>query len=266
MYITIRTRLVILDTKVRLCFQCAFKKSGAFMHNELIIKRSGVTKGSLDADSIVAATASDTCILTVHYFQQGKGKKHRILRRKAKKYTFQLLSTDVVQEWVNAISILVRWQARAPLDLTIPRKIKVVVNPHSGKRKGMQIYENKVLPWLKLAGIEPHMELTTYAGHAIDMGKNYSTESEFEALVFVGGDGTISEYMNGLLARPTEEWREIAATTPIALISAGIYDMNLYKYDVDSYMIGTDNAFNTGVGVPSLAAGLFTIIKVIQKF
>ncbi|KAG2938816.1 hypothetical protein PC116_g13978 [Phytophthora cactorum] len=50
--------------------------------------------------------------------------------------------------------------------------------------------------------------------------------------------------MNGLLTRPEHEWREIVASTPISLISAG-----------------TQNAFGTGAGIPTVNAALYCILK-----
>ncbi|KAF1779596.1 NAD kinase/diacylglycerol kinase-like domain [Phytophthora cactorum] len=50
------------------------------------------------------------------------------------------------------------------------------------------------------------------------------------ALVFIGGDGTLCEFMNGLLTRPEHEWREI-------------------------------NAFGTGAGIPTVNAALYCILK-----
>nr|CCA19119.1 conserved hypothetical protein [Albugo laibachii Nc14] len=87
---------------------------------------------------------------------------------------------------------------------------------------------------------------TVRSGHAIEMGHQFRTEDGYEAIVFVGGDGTLCEFMNGLVHRPEKEWREIVASTPISLLCAG-----------------TQNAFGVGVvvGIPTLEAAIFCIIK-----
>lgn len=107
---------------------------------------------------------------------------------------------------------------------------------------------NELKPLLDLVDMDYCLEETSYSGHATDMGKEYESRLGFESLVFVSGDGTICEYLNGLLARPEEEWREVVTTTPISLISAG-----------------TQNAFGVGVGIPSVVAAVYAIVKVRFK-
>ena len=74
---------------------------------------------------------------------------------------------------------------------------------------------------ISVSHIEYDMEETTYGGHAIAMGKEFDPSKRYEALVFISGDGTIAEYMNGLLSRPEREWQAVLISTPLSLISAG---------------------------------------------
>ncbi|RLN94902.1 hypothetical protein BBJ28_00009914 [Nothophytophthora sp. Chile5] len=202
--------------------------------------------GILSTDDVVGAErvpGMKADAFRVHYFRKGHGLGAKALLRTPRYVDFRCLETDVVDRWVSTIQELVRWQARAP-PIAEKRMLKVVVNPHSGKRQARQIWQERVKPFLDLGNFEYVVEETTYGGHGADMGKSYSADDGFEALVFIGGDGTLCEFMNGLLSRPEHEWREIVATTPISLISAG-----------------TQNAFGTGAGIPSVDSALYCILK-----
>lgn len=207
--------------------------------------RHGKTKGFIDTDDLIGAeTIGHFGVLKIHVYQKGKGKGKKALMRKHVIHEFHFTSHNIAQAWVNAIKELVRWHARIPGDPLVKRKIKVIVNPHSGKKEALNIWNKQVKPIFDLVDIEGVMEETTYSGHATDMGENYSPSCGFEALVFISGDGTINEYMYGLLARPEEEWRAVIQSTPLSLISAG-----------------TQNAFGQGLGLPTPTAALYSIIK-----
>lgn len=81
----------------------------------------------------------------------GVGKGDKVLRRIHKKKEFRMLSHNITVAWVDAVRELVRWQARVPkFDVhgnVVRRKIKVVVNPHSGKRKAPKVWKNLVFIW-----------------------------------------------------------------------------------------------------------------------
>lgn len=181
-------------------------------------------------------------VFRIHYFTKGKGAGERALRRVHNQIDFTC-PPKVATQWVNTIQELVRWQARAP-PIQEKRRIKVVINPHSGKRRARKIWLEKVKIFFDLGNFDYCIGETLYSGHATEMGREYDALDAFEAIVFIGGDGTLCEFMNGLLSRPEHEWREIVASTPLSLISAG-----------------TQNAFGLGVGIPTVEAALFCIIK-----
>lgn len=202
-------------------------------------------KGSIDTDDVVGAEApvSKPGVFRIHYFKQGRGTGAKALRRKHCFTDFSCDDVHVAEKWILTIQELVRWQARAP-PIAEKRRIKIVVNPHSGKRRARKIWFEDVKKFFDLGNFEYVVEETTHSGHGIEMGRSYSPDDGFEALVFIGGDGTLCEFMNGLLSRPEHEWREIVVSTPISLISAG-----------------TQNAFGTGVGIPTVEAAVYCIIK-----
>ncbi|KAF1334369.1 Agc akt protein kinase, partial [Globisporangium splendens] len=179
--------------------------------------------------------------VVLHYMLPGGGKHEKKLEREYKTLHVRFATKQEAEEWVQAVQMLVKWLARVPFETQ--RKIKVVVNPHSGKRRGRQIYQ-KWKPLFEMAGIQCDMEETKYSGHARDIGVSLDLREKYEALVFVGGDGTVNEFMNGIFSRDESEWRRVVATTPLSLLSAG-----------------TDNAFGLGVGTPTHEASVYCIIK-----
>ncbi|KAL0583296.1 hypothetical protein ABG067_006797 [Albugo candida] len=198
--------------------------------------------GRIQTDDIIGAEVMKPHQLRIHYFIKGKGTGDRTLRRRYKITQFSCM-VEVAARWVSLIQELVRWQARAP-PFREKRRIHIIINPHSGKRKARQIWHKRAKVYFELGNFACTVLETVRSGHAIEMGQQFKIENGYEAIVFVGGDGTICEFMNGLVHRPEKEWREIVASTPISLLCAG-----------------TQNAFGVGVGIPTLEAAIFCIIK-----
>ncbi|CAH0475218.1 unnamed protein product [Peronospora belbahrii] len=235
----------VLNTVVRVGHR--MRKTELRLDPEMLTWSRGTkVLGEMLTDDVVGAeivAKKKVNTFRVHYFKKGRGTGAKALLRTPQYVDFHCLETEVVDSWVGAIQELVRWQARAP-PIAEKRLLKVVVNPHSGKRQARRIWVDKVKPFLDLGNFNCVVEETTHYGHGAEMGKSYSADDGFEALIFIGGDGTLCEFMNGLLTRPEHEWREIVASTPISLISAG-----------------TQNAFGTGAGIPTVNAALYCIMK-----
>ncbi|KAL8605891.1 hypothetical protein ACOMHN_050302 [Nucella lapillus] len=68
----------------------------------------------------------------------------------------------------------------------------VLINPHSGPGKAVQIFSSEVGPMLEEAGIPYKLIVTEYAGHAQDLMQNLEL-SEWAAVVVVSGDGLVYE-------------------------------------------------------------------------
>ncbi|KAG7389109.1 sphinganine kinase lcb4 [Phytophthora pseudosyringae] len=194
-------------------------------------------------DDLLAATLTpgSTTSVDLHYMLPGRGKEHRRLMRRYRTATLRLGDEATAAKLVASLQLFVKWLARVPGNVT--RRIKVVVNPHSGRRRGRKVWEHW-RPLLELANIQCDVEETQYSGHARDIGAAFDLEMKYEAIVFVGGDGTVNEFMNGVFSREESAWRTLVATTPVSLVCAG-----------------TDNAFGKGVGTPTHASSVYCIIK-----
>nr|XP_012641265.1 ceramide kinase-like protein isoform X1 [Microcebus murinus] len=135
-----------------------------------------------------------------------------------------------------------------------PKSLKILLNPQSHKKEAIQIYDEKVEPLLKLAGIKTDVTITEYEGHAVSLLKecelqgfdgrhwkplfaiHWSVQRFFTGIqtlepsvVCVGGDGSASEVAHALLLRAQKNagmdtdgiLTPVRAQLPLGLIPAG---------------------------------------------
>ncbi|XP_041347336.1 ceramide kinase-like [Gigantopelta aegis] len=120
-------------------------------------------------------------------------------RWRHKQLTLMSPEFETCQIWVDRI------QDRLDMpEFQRPKSLLVFINPFGGKKRAPKIYKEKVSPLFKLAGIRTDNVVTTNASHAYDVLQDYDL-SRIDGVVAVGGDGTFSELMNGLLARSNGE-------------------------------------------------------------
>lgn len=97
------------------------------------------------------------------------------------------------------------------------RVMLVVLNPRSGRGCARKIYDLKVEPILKLAGIRLTVVETNGPHHAQNLAANMDLSTCTNGIICVGGDGIVNEVLNGLLSREDKNSRGIA----IGIIPAG---------------------------------------------
>lgn len=81
----------------------------------------------------------------------------------------------------------------------------------------------------------------THSGHAEDLGINFDAKT-FDSVLFISGDGTINEFINGVLSR--EDARSILFRTTFGTIPAG-----------------SQNSFARGMGTNSVYTALYCLVK-----
>ena len=86
------------------------------------------------------------------------------------------------------------------------KKFLVIVNPCSGTKHGKKVYETIVRKMLQECGVDHDVLMTQHSGHAFNRMKKDDTHdsddvSTYNAIISVGGDGILSEIMNGLRSR-----------------------------------------------------------------
>jgi len=75
-------------------------------------------------------------------------------------------------------------------------RIGFIINPISGNSNKYN-YEDKIINFFANTNIEPIIEFTKKAGDAISFAKK-RVESNINAIVVAGGDGTVNEVVNGI--------------------------------------------------------------------
>ena len=75
-------------------------------------------------------------------------------------------------------------------------KILIIHNPNAGRRGRKKIMA--VLDGIKKNQISIELIMTEYAGHGIELAKQYCSSNNIDMIVAAGGDGTINEVINGL--------------------------------------------------------------------
>ena len=96
-----------------------------------------------------------------------------------------------------------------------PQHWAIIINPKSGKKKLTQQRKYLFLT-LKNAGIQFDYRLTKFAGHAAKIARLFA-EKNYQNFMVLGGDGTISEVINGIFSANIE----FTGSLKIALIPRG---------------------------------------------
>ncbi|TYZ65191.1 hypothetical protein PybrP1_000329 [[Pythium] brassicae (nom. inval.)] len=177
-------------------------------------------------------SAAATYLLGVFACQakhQRKG-KHALKKRRLLELFFQfrgeqMADVEQLRRWINYLadprSASQRCKAQSVVALTpeerAPRRFLVLINPVGGAGKGVQTYENKVAPVFRYAGIDANVQVTTHAGHATDVIKALPLNF-YDCVLSVGGDGSLSEIIQGLMSRP--DWNR-AIRQPIGIVPSG---------------------------------------------
>ncbi|GFN96636.1 ceramide kinase [Plakobranchus ocellatus] len=127
---------------------------------------------------------ADTTTFTIHYIEQ---QKNKALRRK-------ILTLSCTGENFSSVSKAIQDQCQKVPNR--PRKLFVLINPIGGNRKGVQIYERKIGPIFKLAGIETTVVTSERARHALEIGETQDFTG-YDGIICVSGDGLYQELLEG---------------------------------------------------------------------
>ncbi|KAI8324533.1 hypothetical protein GQ54DRAFT_58726 [Martensiomyces pterosporus] len=93
----------------------------------------------------------------------------------------------------------------------------VLLNPASGKRKALKIFETIVKPIFEIGGTPYTLKITESPNFAADFVENEDL-SPYSSIVSISGDGLLHEILNGFLRRL--DWPKYQ-TLPLAVIPAG---------------------------------------------
>ncbi|KAJ7774558.1 ATP-NAD kinase-like domain-containing protein [Mycena maculata] len=105
--------------------------------------------------------------------------------------TGEHLEDDVLDAWMETLLHL----SYEGTGVKRGRRLKVIINPHGGTKKGAAIFDKTVEPILRAAQCTLDIIHTTRGGHAYEIAK--TTSLDYDAMVIVSGDGLIHEVLNG---------------------------------------------------------------------
>ena len=123
-------------------------------------------------------------------------------------------------------------------ELYTVKKMHIIVNPFAGKRKGKEI-SNLISTDLEQSNINSIIYFTEYSGHAEDLVSNINFQ-EGEALMSVGGDGTLSEIITGLLGREDS----YASKIPISIVPSGSGNSQANDMEITDYLDAVQRVVN----------------------
>ncbi|MCO5593042.1 hypothetical protein L7F22_047047 [Adiantum nelumboides] len=178
---------------------------------------------------------------TVHSFPLAKSRwPCRKTRRKRKDIHFLAPVPEEASKWVAAFQSLncfINYSPQplppskreglsvetrdSPIDdasrCRLERVMLVILNPRSGRGCARKIFDSKVEPILKLAGIRLTVVETDGPHHARKHAASMDLSTCVNGIICVGGDGIVNEVLNGLLNREDTKSRTLA----IGIIPAG---------------------------------------------
>jgi YegS/Rv2252/BmrU family lipid kinase len=97
-----------------------------------------------------------------------------------------------------------------PQEIEATMTAKVILNPYAGRWKGLQKRE-EIESTLKSEGIEYELALTEAPNHGTELAYQ-AVKNGFNPIISAGGDGSISEVMNGIVTAAQE-----SATEPVPM-------------------------------------------------
>jgi len=120
------------------------------------------------------------------------------------------------------------------------RNILCILNPMSGNKKSLKVYNELIVPMFKIANITSELKETKHQGHCEEIAYSLNL-NDYDGICSVSGDGLFHELLNGLLSR--DDWNE-ARYMPIGLINSG-----------------TSNALNINFDITTSRHSILNIIK-----
>lgn len=97
-------------------------------------------------------------------------------------------------------------------------KAKVIFNPYAGRWLALK-RKDEVVTALRNAGIEFDLVFTERPGHATELAVR-ALQSDYSLIIAAGGDGTISEVVNGLV-RGSADTGSSSESVPLGIIPLG---------------------------------------------
>ncbi|KAJ2602828.1 hypothetical protein H4R99_000135 [Coemansia sp. RSA 1722] len=169
--------------------------------------------GKFKFKSFEAASATNLSIessthFTVYTIMAREGGKRPLCDT----WSFKVDSEDESAMWITLLRCAIR-----PKLTEDEVNVLVFLNPVSGRRKAMKVFESIVRPIFEIGCTRYTLKITQSAGFAARFVENEDL-SMYSSVVVVSGDGLLHEVLNGLLQR--SDWPKHKAL-PIGVVPAG---------------------------------------------
>jgi len=105
----------------------------------------------------------------------------------------------------------------------------IIINPNSGKKKSLDVFEKSLKPKLDQNNHTYIHQLTSHQNHARELIENIDL-SNIDAILVLGGDGTMHEVINGMLNR-NDNYKVPIGNIPTGSGNSLLFDMG--KYDIE---------------------------------
>lgn len=158
--------------------------------DEIIWCQLSSTADSLGGQPIMDITYVDPKALPV------KPNQVSIQIKNSKDSINQLLNNDSQETELSQLILSKAYRAHK-----VSPSILVVINPHGGQGKAIEIYENQILPILRAANVTVQYMETKYHEHAVDIARDLDV-SRYDIIACCSGDGIPHQIINGFYQRP----------------------------------------------------------------
>ena len=157
--------------------------------------------------SLVEPKESEFPCLLIHSYPKVNTNNSKKRSRVLQEYCFTCPNRAVRDRWQQAVNNSLAKKLR---------HLQVIINPVSGQKRAAQIFE-RVRPLLDRS----YLKYSVRETHGSDDIKNFASNldlAKVDGLIIVGGDGTVSNTIAGLMNRP--DWKK-AIELPLGIIPGG---------------------------------------------
>ena len=163
-----------------------------------------------------------------------------VVRAATLKYPFERQTLEAVHKWV--IKLLDR--SYGPSQRM--KRMKVLVNPHSGKGSAEKWYHRDIEPIFKAARCTIDMQKTKYSGEAVEIAEKLDIET-FDVVASCSGDGLPYEVFNGFGKRADAK----RALTKIAVVNLPCGSGNAMSWNLNGTESNSLAALAVIKGIPT---------------
>uniref|UniRef100_A0A336LZQ1 CSON006857 protein n=1 Tax=Culicoides sonorensis TaxID=179676 RepID=A0A336LZQ1_CULSO len=184
----------------------------------------------IGSPSAIASPSTEFKEFTIHYATETR-KRDQLKELKYNAISFCSNDFALVRIWFLTLHDSLR-----ALRLNRPKNLLLFINPYSGKRNALMVYEKYAKPLFQIANVNVTCIISQKANQISDIIIEQDL-TRYDGLVIVGGDGTFAEAFNGLIRKYLQyddfelddESFSQKINIPIGIIGSGSTDCVAYS-------------------------------------